>query len=75
MGNKSALEPTVLSCRWRRAHRSQETARDEGKNSRTLEKEQWEVALKGSWGQQALQTEKCSKADACLTFNTSLFNG
>lgn len=68
MRTKTAVGPAFLGCRWRRACRNQETAWDESKNSRMLEKEQWEVAQKGSWRQKVLQMEKCRKADACLTF-------
>lgn len=47
-------------------------AEGDGENSRTLEKEQKEIAQKGSWGQGDLKMEKYIKAEVCVTFN--LFN-
>lgn len=48
-------------------------AESDCENSRTLEKEQKEVAEKGFWGQGDLKMEKCSEAEVCVTFNC--FNG
>lgn len=72
MRTKSAPGPAALGWRWRRACWSR-TAEGDGENGRTLEKEQKEIAQKGSWGQGDLKMEKYIKAEVCVTFN--LFNG